>query len=433
MLKWRTLPDPLVTRMAVFANKRSLLVLTTVLVLLAALLFWKTLAVKYYAYRGERLLKARKTAEALSWFQAGARLAPDDPRTNFLMARAFRRLDDYAQALDRLRQSSEAGFAKDRVERELVLTYAQSGQLDRVQREVADLLQNAGEETGEICEALVKGCLRMERFEMATMFLDAWQSDLPEDPMSYLYRGQLLERRDANTQAVEEYRKAHRYDPELTEAWLALAGGLAKLEQWPEAIQFYERFLEQFSDDIPASRGYGSCLRQHGKLAEAEQVLQRLLKADPDDQVTQLEMARLEVDQGKPVEAAARLQPLAKQRPWDAEVRYVLGVALQDTDRIDDAKAHFAFVAEARKQMARVPMLADRAGQQPENVALRHELGVILIKFHDPERGIAWLEAALTLDPKHRPTHLALAEHYERVGDTSQAEKHRALAGGIEK
>jgi Tfp pilus assembly protein PilF len=41
--------------------------------------------------------------------------------------------------------------------------------------------------------------------------------------------------------------------------------------------------------------------------------------------------------------------------------------------------------------------------------------------------GLRWLESALVEDPRHGPTHLALADFYARAGDKVKAEQHRKM------
>ena len=44
--------------------------------------------------------------------------------------------------------------------------------------------------------------------------------------------------------------------------------------------------------------------------------------------------------------------------------------------------------------------------------------------------GLRWLASALKIDPKHRPTHQVLADHFQQRGNAQAAAFHRKLAEG---
>jgi Tfp pilus assembly protein PilF len=54
-----------------------------------------------------------------------------------------------------------------------------------------------------------------------------------------------------------------------------------------------------------------------------------------------------------------------------------------------------------------------------------HECGVLSLRNGQEDQGVRLLTQALRKDPKHRPTHKALAEYYESKGDNAAAARHR--------
>jgi len=60
-------------------------------------------------------------------------------------------------------------------------------------------------------------------------------------------------------------------------------------------------------------------------------------------------------------------------------------------------------------------------------------LGLICLRNNKDDDGLRWLVGALKLESRHKPSHLALAEYYDRAGKKDLAQQHRALAGETEK
>ena len=52
--------------------------------------------------------------------------------------------------------------------------------------------------------------------------------------------------------------------------------------------------------------------------------------------------------------------------------------------------------------------------------------GLIFLQTGQAKEGLRWLNSALQEDPGYRPTHQALMEYYESIGDEEQAAWHRA-------
>jgi len=64
----------------------------------------------------------------------------------------------------------------------------------------------------------------------------------------------------------------------------------------------------------------------------------------------------------------------------------------------------------------------------PDNVSLRHETGVIYLALGHEEEAARWFQSVLQLDPDHAPTHRVLADYFQKHGDAQRAEHHRQKA-----
>ena len=99
-------------------------------------------------------------------------------------------------------------------------------------------------------------------------------------------------------------------------------------QDWPRAISFYEKGLKLDSDHFAMWVQYGHCLKQNGRLAEAEKAYQRAIDLCPEDADINLQMGHLLKIQGRLSEAviyytrASDLAPPAGQLAREELVRY---------------------------------------------------------------------------------------------------------------
>jgi uncharacterized protein HemY len=66
--------------------------------------------------------------------------------------------------------------------------------------------------------------------------------------------------------------------------------------------------------------------------------------------------------------------------------------------------------------------------QRPHNAALHYEAGMIALRTGAVPDAVRWFESALREDPRHGPSHQALADYYEGIGEPARAAQHRELA-----
>ena len=78
-------------------------------------------------------------------------------------------------------------------------------------------------------------------------------------------------------------------------------------------------------------------------------------------------------------------------------------------------------------------MAQPRALVNRHDPAPRLEAGRILLRLGKAPEGLRLLRTALLEDPRHRPTHQALADYYERAGNRERAARHRRLAAPEDK
>jgi Flp pilus assembly protein TadD len=102
---------------------------------------------------------------------------------------------------------------------------------------------------GELYQALGIALLERGDFEAAQ---DAYEQAIvldPADPWSYLYLGNLFYAQEAYGDALEQFRKAQRLDPNMAIAYVCMADAYHGLGEMALADAHYQRAVEVESDD----------------------------------------------------------------------------------------------------------------------------------------------------------------------------------------
>jgi predicted Zn-dependent protease len=407
--------------------------LTSLLVLLAllttfVLTFWDQIAVSRVRSQAVEALAAWDNARALSELRMALREDLNDKETLFLLARGHRRVGDYRRMsliLDRL---AELEGDPDRILRERRLAMAQSGQIDETEPYLPEMLVNAGVDGPDICQAFVQGYFSKLLIEPAISLLDTWQSSFPDDAQPLFMRGYVWRGMGHNEKAVEFFRKALAIAPERTLIRRQLAEALLETNQADQAEAQLAICLEQTPKDATVYRLLAQCSYLKGELESSRNRLQTALKLDPGDFEARRLNGQLALTQAAPAEAAAELQEVVRQRPHDLRAREALGRALQQLGQTAEAEEHFAFVSRGEESMARLNRLIREALEQPDNVAIRLQVGSILFEYGSAEDAVRWLQSVLDLEPEQPDAHRMLAEYYSKRGNPFTAATHSAFA-----
>jgi tetratricopeptide (TPR) repeat protein len=104
---------------------------------------------------------------------------------------------------------------------------------------------------------------------------------------------------------------------------------------------------------------------------------------------------------------------------------------LRSLQKTQEADRLFERVDALWKNLRRYDELVKQIGSQPESVSTYHEAGVVALRLGRPDTAVRWWESALRTLGDHRPTHLVLAEHFEKQGDAARAELHRRAANDL--
>lgn len=345
-----------------------------------------------------------------------------------------------------------SGITRRRLEHERILIAAQSGSLDRPEAALAELIRGEQVAGREIFEAFTNGAVANYQIEEATYLLENWDKDYPSDPLPCLVRGRIAEHRNDWDGAVSQYEAALKRDPVFGPPAYNLARvrlGQARLE---DALHWYRQAAKLLEQPASAQLGIAHCLRLTGQLDAAQAELDRVLATSADDRLLAwrfvgdtsdsarasplMEHGELALARKDTATAITAFESALSEQPTNSAIRFHLAGALRQAGRVADAEREYALVKQARDALSGLSPLLERVRSQPDNPALRTELGLLFLRYISQSQGAVWLHSALRVDPDYAPAHAALADYYSQISpQTSETQAliadHRRRSTGI--
>jgi tetratricopeptide (TPR) repeat protein len=354
---------------------------------------------------------------------------PAHAETQFLLARACRRAGDVDAWQTHLRAAEALQWPAEDIRFERQLMQAQAGKLASIEANLLEQLNAGCPEEELIVEALVKGCIELYRPADADYWATQWIERHPERWQPWLYRGRVHYLNHATGRAVADYRHALEIKPDLRQGRLWLASALLVGGQFPEALPEFETYLRDEPDDPAGLLGLATCRLELNQQGPAEETLTRLLNRHPDHVAALLVRARLEMSRDAPDKAFVWLKKAEAVAPHEEDILNALVLACRQQGRQDEAATYQKRLEAARKVTARLDAVRNQIILTPNEVGPRYEAGMLCLRLGQAKEALNWLLGALDLAPDHQPTHQALADCYEKLGQTQRAAYHRFIAG----
>lgn len=247
----------------------------------------------------------------------------------------------------------------------------------------------------------------------------------PEPFRERLYLWMELQRWDRALADVRHLRKLAPQDRELCQ----LAARLYVTTGQPEmALQELQHCLSRAPRDKDLRVLQATAHFRLGDLAAADKLLTAVLNEDPGH-VPALQLRGLVLceqeryDEAIPVLRRALAANDERSRGEEQMARYQLSLALARTGKPEEAAA----VLKENRRIEEVERTAMDAQQQDDpEVKLRAARG--LLEIGRPEKAKKHLDMILAKYPHHAGAHAALADYFERSGQTKQAAHHRRMA-----
>lgn len=380
-------------------------------------------------YRQAHLaLKQRAFAGAHEHLTGSLRIWFLSPNVHFEAAQAARRAGAFDDADRLLRRCEELGGDSDAIHVERRLMQVQRGQLAGAEPELTERVRRGDPESVAILEVLAVAYFQSYQLAQAQECIRRWLELEPERVEAWLLRAQVLQRLQNRDEVLSCFEQVVRLDPENDEARLQLAGHLAYVNKPIEALRQFEYLRDRQGETIPILKGMACCYRALNRPQDARTVLERVLKEAPDDWRALAERGRLALEYESPAAAEPWLRVAVKLAPHETDLNYSFYQCLERQGKDAEADQVLARLKQVEIDLARVAGLSRDIGRNPHDAALRYEAGLILLRNGLESEGVRWLESALAEDPRHAPTHEALAAYFERSGNLPLAQEHRRLA-----
>jgi|SRR5579883_282895 len=406
--------------------------------LVSAAAVWAGYSFVYPDWRADRALESARKASADSDYEQARehlrvllRFRPKSAQGHFLMARASRQSDDLAAARHHLAQAKGAGWLREDLEIEEHLIEAQEiGPRGENEKALHALVYARHPAEREILEGLAKGYRNVHQPVAAMSWLAIWIDRFPEDWLPHQWRAEIFRTLNLPDDARADFLRVLELRPRNPDALRGL--GQLELDDKRDAGAAQGHFaalLEVAPDDPAGLLGMSVCLRSQGDSAGARGLLDRLLAREPGHARGCLEYATIEADDGRTVEALGWAKRAEASLPDEPELHYRLGALFNRVGQPNSAAPHLAradLLGEAYRKMGE---WARQLLNDPSKTELRYQIGAELLRVGKDETAVAWLFSALLEKPDHKPSHLALASYYRKIGDARRAAEHQRLGG----
>jgi predicted Zn-dependent protease len=344
-------------------------------------------------------------------------------------ARAARKAGAFDESERLLRQCRDLGGDADAIHLEQLLVEVQRGGLaDAGPQLVALVLQNHPDSVA-VLEVLSLAYIQTYQLASAQECLKRWLEREPDRPEAWLLQAYVFQRLQNRNEALASYRRALELDPENDDARLQMAGHLALANHPEEALAQFEHLRRKQGDSPAVLKGMACCRRVMNQPEEARRLLETVLTEEPRDWRALAERGRLALAYESAPEAEKWFREAVAIAPYESDLNYNLYQCLVRLGKDGEAKEVLARLKRIDDDLARLANLGRAVARTPHDPALRCEMGLILMRNGLEIEGVRWLQSALAEDSQHAPTHQALAEHYERAGNSELAAQHRLLAG----
>lgn len=416
-------------------RRRSLrLVLLVSLLLLLGLALGGQHLWAYWHYReAQKAMGLRDFAGAQQHFGLCLKVWSSSTEVHLKAARAARKAGDFEETERLLRRCRDLDADAEAIHLEHLLVQVQRGRLaDAGPQLVSRVLQNHPD-SAAILEVLTLAHIQTYQLAIAQECLKRWLELEPDRPEVWLLQAYVFQRLQNASETLASYRRAVELDPDNDDARLELAGQLARANNVEEALAQFESLRQKQGDTSAVLKGLAYCRRMMNQPDEARRLIEVVLTEHPRDWRALAERGQLALEYESALEAEKWLRQAVAVAPNEKDVNYSFCQCLQRLGKHREAAEVLAKLERVERDLAHMADLSRAIAQAPHDPALRCEAGVLLLGNGLESEGLRWLESALAEDPRHAPTHQALADYYKRTGNSERAEQHRrlALVGGV--
>jgi Tfp pilus assembly protein PilF len=364
---------------------------------------------------------------AKRYLDAGLQRAPRHTGMLLLAARVARRLSEFDAAEQYLGACEARGVDSQAVSLENILLDVQRrGVRSDIEQNLYSLAQQHPADRALIYEAMAEGYAKLMRAPAALICLNKCLDEMPENVIALRSRGAVHAQMTKFPDAVVDYRKAYRLEPDHEQGRVSFADSLYKAGLFAEALPLLEELAPRHADGATVIVALAGCRAAAGQLDAARELLDALLAKQPRHAIALLERGRLEFELDRPSEAETWLRKALAADPSDRRANHLLYQCLRLQGKEKEAQEQLAKSERVAADLRRLgEIMTETMNQRPNDPDLHCELGVLYLNNGLDRQGLHWLERALEIDPMHRGAHQALAAYYDRTGQADRAAQHK--------
>jgi tetratricopeptide (TPR) repeat protein len=385
----------------------------------------------YHYQQAQRLQERYRFSQAYSHYVRAAQVWRWSASLHLYAAQTARRAGLYAEAERHLaecqRLQGAAAEASLPLALERLLLQAQSGDIATIEEPLWQYIEKNKPETPLILEALARGYARGLRLSAAQGCLRRILEREPENVEALVLAGKITEQGGGDTEeALQYYRRALELDAERDDARLSLAQILLR-DRPEEARAHFQYLIARQPDNTAVMLGLGQAQRMLNETDKARALLEAVLAKEPENSKALAELGKIALLAGKMAEAETFFRQAITADPANYDANYRLSQCLtQNPDREREAAEQIAVCKRLEADLTRLGAIASREmSRTPNDPNLYYEVGAFYLRYGKPDVGVRWLYRALKLDPAHQPSHQALYEYFQRIGEREKAEQHR--------
>ncbi len=366
--------------------------------------------------RGEEYLQKRKFQEAVMEFRAAADIDKDSAAAHWGLARAFEKLEQFNEALEALRKTSD--LAPENLEAKtklgnyyLLVQPPMTAETEKILEEI--FAKDAGFIEAHILKASLFAAQKKSEKEVLDILNQAIALE-PNRAESYISLARFFMKEDKAAEAEAAIRKGAAVNPNSAAAYVEYGRFLVFANRAGESEAQFKRATEVEPKNYEAREAiaeYYVSAKQYDKAESAYKDLVQIQEKSPESQI---ELANFYARIGREREAVAIFDRILTESPGYVRARYRLG-------EIYFEQKETARVAEQIEALLKIN------DKDTEALLLRARLS---LQENKAEDAVKDLEEILKKLPSHRDALFFMTEARLALGQTDQA---RAFIGDLEK
>ena len=264
-----------------------------------------------------------------------------------------------------------------------------------------------------------KALANIGRFPESDQALRRYLARNPNAADAHYMLGFVLHRENQPKDSLAEYTQAARFTPPQSDDLKIVALDYVLLNDYPDAIHWFEQSVAFDAANREAWYGLGRCYYTQSRFTEAERAFQRSLALKPGDIKTLTNL-------GLVYEMQNRLD--------DADRTYAQAVALARNDPQSDEWPYLnyaSFLLDNSRAADAIPLLEQAIRISPRCADCHLKQGRALAAAGKQAEAIAELRQAVALSPGDPKMHYELGRAYRAAGQMEQAKAELALSAKL--